>query len=136
MNQARSTLDSNARWGIHDLHARYVIALDSDDPEAVASCFTEDSTFETHDLVFRGPQGIKKMLRHAPKGLHLGGHAVVEPAEFGATARQQLVFIDANDHSQRLALYDDEVVETAHGWRFRRRVCQFLKTDGSLSQNP
>lgn len=131
-----STLTDTDRWGIQDLHARYVIALDSDDHDGVADLFLPEGTFETHDRTFQGPDGIRKMLRHAPMGLHLGGQAIVSPADFGATARQQLVFIDASDHSQRLALYDDEIERTSDGWMFRRRVCQFMVADGSLSQNP
>jgi hypothetical protein len=136
MTETTRVLDDQARWGIHDLQARYVIALDSDDAEAVAELFLEDGTMETHERVFRGPDGIRKMLRHAPKGLHLGGHSVVEATSFGASARQQLVFVDASDHSLRLALYDDEMVETEQGWRYRRRICQFLVRDGSLSPLP
>lgn len=129
-------LSDEERWGIHDLQARYVIALDSGDVEAVAAQFVDDAVFETHHHRFVGPDGIRKMLRHAPKGLHLGGHATVQAADFGAIGRQQLVFIDATDHTLRLALYDDEMVKIGDVWQFRRRLCQFMLADGSLNQNP
>lgn len=131
-----SALTPEDRWAISDLHAAYVIALDMNDVEGVAALFEPDGTFETHDRVFTGPDGIRKMLRHAPHGLHLGGHAVVQPADFGATARQQLVFIDASDHAQRLAIYDDEIVRLGGSWKFRRRICRFMVRDGGLSSQP
>jgi hypothetical protein len=135
-NPATPTLTDEDRWSIHDLHAAYVISLDLDDVEAVAALFLEDGTFETHHRVVVGAEGWRKMLRHAPKGMHLGGHAVVWPAEYGATARQQLVFVDTTDHSMRLAIYDDEIVRTDDGWRFRRRRCRFMGSDGALHENP
>lgn len=129
-------LTSEDRWGIEQLHAKYAITLDSGDHDGTAELFAPDGVFETHEREFAGPDGIRKMLRHAPMGLHLAGAAVVEPAEHGATARQQLVFYDASDHSIRLALYDDEIVRHDGQWRFRRRVCQFMTPDGTLSPNP
>ena len=55
-------------WGISDLHAAYVIALDLDDVEAVARLFVEDGTFETHDIVFVGPDGTLTFSSRAPAG--------------------------------------------------------------------
>ena len=129
-------LSDEDRWAISDLQSRYVIGLDSDDAEMVAAQFVTGGVFETHDREFVAPEGIHKMLRYAPKGLHLGGQSTVQSADFGATGRQQLVFIDATDHSLRLALYDDEMVREGELWKFRRRLCQFVVKDGSLSQHP
>lgn len=131
-----SSLTLEQRWEIQDLYARYALALDVQDVEAMVGLFVPEGVFETHGTVFRGHKGLRFMAKHAPQGLHLGGQHVVERAEFGATGRQQLLFVTGADHTVRLAIYDDEFVLSEAGWRFRRRHCRFITTAGALAESP
>ena len=50
-----------------------------------------------------------------------------------ATTVRNLLFVDRADGSQRQAVYDDELVRTAEGWRIARCRCRFHGPDGAWS---
>ena len=104
--------------------------------DTVVSLFTEDGEFRVFDRVFTGPSGLRKMLTHAAKGLHLGGRAIITPAGEGATVRQQLVFYPADRSQPRLTIYDDVVVQVDGRWIFRSRQVRFMDAEGHLQNRP
>ena len=131
-----AALSVEDRLGIEDLLSEYVLRLDVDDTEGMIALFTPDGEFRTYGTTFTGPDGLRRMLSGAPKGLHLAGRSVITPTGYGATVRSQLVFFPADRAPHRLAVYDDEVVPTAAGWRFRVRDCRFLNAAGQLGPKP
>ena len=76
------------------------------------------------------------MMAGAPGGLHLGGPPVIEMAD-GDHARtlRNLLFVDRVTGEQRNAVYEDELVREASGWRIARCRCRFIVADG-LSDRP
>ncbi len=121
---------------IADLLARYCLALDRDDADGWVALFTPDARYEVHGRSFDGHDGLRAMLGGAPGGLHLGGPPVVEMTgpDAARTARN-LLFVDRRSGESRRAVYEDDLVRTADGWRIARCRCRFLGADG-LSDRP
>jgi hypothetical protein len=131
---------------IRELLARYALTLDAGDIDQCVELFAADGEFLVYGRIFAGHDGIGKMFREAPRGLHLTGVAhidvgedVGEDVDFRtgdtATARSQVLFVRAGSLQLRPALYDDELVRDGGHWRFRRRRCRFITTHG-LSDSP
>jgi len=121
---------------IADLIARYCLTLDRDDVEAWVALFTSDATYEVYGRTFEGHDGLRRMLHAAPGGLHLGGPPVIEMLEDGrARTTRNLLFIERGGGTQRSAVYTDDLVRTADGWRIARVRCQFITAEG-LSDRP
>ena len=124
---------------IRELIANYALALDAGEIDECARLFTSDGEFLVYGRSFAGHDGIAKMFRDAPRGLHLTGVSRIDVHGDTATARSQVLFVRAGDLRLRPALYDDELVRIAGfqggQWRFRRRRCQFITSHG-LSESP
>jgi uncharacterized protein (TIGR02246 family) len=120
---------------IRELIASYALALDAGDIDGCAQLFTGDAEFLVYGRSFAGHDGIGKMFRDAPRGLHLTGLSRIDVHDDTATARSQVLFVRAGDLHLRPALYDDELVRDGGQWRFQRRRCQFITSHG-LSDSP
>ncbi|MGE0228293.1 MAG: nuclear transport factor 2 family protein [Dehalococcoidia bacterium] len=121
---------------ISDLIARYCLTLDRDDVEAWVALFTPDATYEVYGRTFEGHDGLRRMLHAAPGGLHLGGPPVIDMLDPGrARTTRNLLFIGRGGAPQRCAIYTDDLVRTAEGWRIGKTRCQFITAEG-LSDRP
>lgn len=121
---------------IANLLARYCLTLDHDDAEGWIALFTTDATYQVYGHTLRGHEGLRKMLKGAPSGLHLGGPPEIEIVDANsAKTRQNLLFIDRATGKSRGAVYDDELRRTPDGWRITSRRCRFHVADG-LSDRP
>jgi uncharacterized protein (TIGR02246 family) len=123
------------RDAIHDLLAAYALTLDADDIDGCLALFTDDAQFAVFGRTFCGRDGLRKMLSRAPRGIHLTGMLLAEIDGDTATARAQVLFVEAGTHELRPALYDDELTKVNGQWRFRRRRARFITADG-LGDNP
>jgi uncharacterized protein (TIGR02246 family) len=123
------------RTEIRELIARYALALDAGDVDQCVDLFAGDAEFLVYGRSFAGHDGIGKMFREAPRGLHLTGVSRIDVNGDTATARSQVLFVRAGSLQLRPALYDDDLVRDGGGWRFRRRRCRFITTYG-LSDSP
>lgn len=116
---------------ISDLLARYCLLLDVDDVDGWVELFLPDARYEVYGRSFEGHEGLRRMLRDAPAGLHLGGPPVIEMLDGDrARSRRNLRFVDRSDGSARSAVYTDELHRTANGWRIARTRCRFHVADG------
>ena len=120
---------------IRELLAGYALALDARDMDECVRLFAPDCEFLVYGRAFAGHDGIAKMFRDAPRGLHLTGVSRINVRGDTATARSQVLFVRAGDLHLRPALYDDELVRVGGQWRFRRRRCRFV-TSGGLADSP
>ena len=123
---------------IRGLIAECALALDAGDVDGCVRLFTADAEFLVYGRSFAEHDGIAKMFRDAPRGLHLTGVSRIDVRDNTATARSQVLFVRAGDLHLRPALYDDELVRdpTDSGrWRFRRRRCRFV-TSAGLADSP
>jgi 3-phenylpropionate/cinnamic acid dioxygenase small subunit len=116
---------------ITQLLARYCLTLDHDDLDGWVALFTADATYEVYGRTFEGHDGLRRLMADAPGGLHLGGPPVIRMLDDDhAETRQNLLFVDRADGVQRGAVYTDELVRTAEGWRIATRRCRFVVADG------
>ena len=120
---------------IRDLIACYALALDTDDIDRCVELFTDDSAFVVFGREFSGRDQIRAMFESAPRGLHLTGVSSVEVSGDAATARSQVLLVEAGTQHLRPALFDDELSRDGRRWRFRRRRCRFI-TSGGLDDRP
>ncbi len=121
---------------IRNLLAQYCLLLDLDDMDAWLQLFTDDAVYEVYGHQGVGHDGIRKLLTGAPGGLHLGGPPVIELDGDRATTLRNLLFADASTGEQRSAVYDDDLVRTADGWRIARCRCRFITPDGLADRPP
>jgi uncharacterized protein (TIGR02246 family) len=120
---------------IRELIAGYALALDAGDVDGCVQLFAADAEYLVYGRSFHGHDGIAKMFREAPRGLHLTGVSRIHVRGDTATARSQVLFVRAGDLHLRPALYDDELVRVDAWWRFRQRRCRFVTTAG-LADSP
>jgi hypothetical protein len=121
---------------ISQLYARYCLTLDQDDVEGWVSLFTSDASFEVYGRSWDGHEGLRKMGKGAPGGLHLGGPPVIE-MEGADRARitRNLLFVERVEGISRNAIYTDEVRRTPDGWKIAHCRCRFIVAEG-LSDRP
>lgn len=120
---------------IRDLLACYALALDTDDIDRCLDLFTDDGEFVVLGREFSGRGQIRAMFESAPRGLHLTGISCVEVSGDTATARSQVLLVEAGTMHLRPALFDDELSRDGRRWRFRRRRCRFI-TSAGLGDRP
>lgn len=120
---------------VRALITRYALALDTGDVDGCVQLFVPDAEFVVYGRTFAGRDAIGRMFRDAPRGLHLTGVSEIAVRGDSATVRSQVLFVRAGDQQLRPAVYHDELVRADGHWRFRRRDCQFVTSDG-LSDSP
>lgn len=120
---------------IRDLLGRYCLHLDLHEVDQWVALFTPEATYEVFGRTFTGHDEIRGIAQNAPRGLHLGGQPVIRVHGESATSRQNLLFVETATGIQRAAIYDDELLLTDRGWRFSRRRCRFLVSDG-IAERP
>ncbi|MGO9381705.1 MAG: nuclear transport factor 2 family protein [Mycobacterium sp.] len=120
---------------IREVIANYALALDAGEIDECVRLFTTDGEFLVYGRSFAGHDGIAKMFRDAPRGLHLTGVSRIDVHGDTATALSQVLFVRAGDLRLRPALYDDQLVRDGAQWLFQRRRCQFITSHG-LSDSP
>jgi uncharacterized protein (TIGR02246 family) len=111
---------------IQQLYARYNTAIDSGDAEGYTATFTPDGVFNTfsgHDALV----GFIKQWREQMKGAsrrHWNTNLVITPTAEGASGTVYLFLMDVSAKPpaiQATAKYEDQLVKTADGWRFKHR---------------
>jgi uncharacterized protein (TIGR02246 family) len=126
---------TNDEAAIRELIAGYALALDAGDIDGCLKLFTDDAEFLVYGRSFAGSDGIGKMFRDAPRGLHLTGVSRINVRDDTASARSQVLFVRAGDLHLRPALYDDELIRVDGHWLFQRRRCRFISSAG-LADSP
>ena len=121
---------------IRNLLARYCLYLDLDEFDAWADLFTPDGVFQVLGREFAGREGLRTMAAAAGSGLHLGGPPVIEVDGDRARTTRNLLFHDRKQGETRYAVYEDELVRTADGWRIQRCRCRFHGPDGLADRPP
>lgn len=137
------------RLAISDLIARYAVAIDDRDFDALDPLFTQDAQIDFS--TFNGPVGdlsqIKSFLRDSlaffTRSQHMMGLPLITVSGDTATARTSCsnpMVSTRSDGTTSVWLiglwYDDELVRTAAGWRFSRRKQTRSYTVTGLTDTP
>lgn len=124
-----STLTAEDRLEIQELYARYAQAYDLADgtPEAWAATFTAAG-------VMGNSRGRAQLIEHwkathaapnRPVTRHWTNHLVLTPTSDGARAKCYLTLFNFSATPPTMmfsGVYDDVLVKTAEGWKFKERV--------------
>jgi hypothetical protein len=118
---------------IQNLYYTYAYSIDAGQGDILASTFVEDGEF-THGY---GP-GQADTVRNTVKGLealkrvgsasgtrHFIANLVITPTTEGAKGSCYLLLYSARTTPPSFvetAIYDDTLVKTSHGWKFKKRV--------------
>ncbi len=125
--QAQNSLSADDYVEIHNLYAHYNLVLDAGDSEAWADTFTPDGRFNGFEgraaLVGFADQFHASNLntRHWNSNIH------ITPTADGAAGVAYLILWNVGTRPQSISVtgaYQDTLVRTSTGWRFKSRQVQ------------
>jgi hypothetical protein len=123
--QAADALSPQDHMEIQQLYARYNVLIDRGDAEGWASTFTPDGQFNQ----FVGRESLIKFVKgvHERTGgqrRHWNSNLIVAGDSRKAQGSVYLMWLDVGTKPATVfttAIYTDELVRTADGWRFSKR---------------
>ena len=137
---------------IQQLYAHYAYAYDSGALDDYTSMFTPDGEFViTGGQTFKGSTRLAQLARSGPTGAgspvknrltlsHFTTNVAIDSAPDGARGRAYLAVIEVRKGGERYVrssgLYEDALVKTADGWRFKSRVYTRLPDPDGVSTPP
>jgi ketosteroid isomerase-like protein len=127
--QSRSAALSTQDYvDIQQLYARYALAIDTGDAEGWANTFTPDGVFNNSS---RGRDALVTFVhdwREKRRGAslrHWNSNLVVTPSAEGANGSIYMLLLDISEKAPAATAsyrYEDALIKTAGGWRFKTRV--------------
>jgi hypothetical protein len=126
--QSKGSLTTQDYIDIQQLYARYNVAIDAANAEAYADTFTADGVFNT----FNGREALLGFARGytGTNRRHWNTNLVITPSPEGAKGSVYLFLLDVSTKPPSIGTaiqYDDTLVKTPQGWRFKKRI---TKLDG------
>jgi hypothetical protein len=110
------------------LYARYNLAIDTGDGEGWAATFTPDGVFNNtnkgHDALVQFIKDWREK-RDGANRRHLNSNMVLTPTPEGAKGAIYLLLLNVGVRPATIAttgIYEDVLVRTAQGWRFKSRI--------------
>jgi len=134
--QHKSSMTADDYIEIQQLYARYNHAIDTGDAEGYAATFVPDGVFNTftgHDALV----GFIHRWRDSMNGgdrRHWNTNLLITPTAEGANGSVYLLLVDVSVRPPAIAaaaMYDDQLVKTPQGWRFKKRA---TKAEGPAAQ--
>jgi 3-phenylpropionate/cinnamic acid dioxygenase small subunit len=135
-NSKKFTADDYVQ--IEQLYTNYALAMDMSEGERLAALFVEDGEFTNGRAAGRAAEtrkpstGREELRRAGQVGTRLGlyfrhftTNIVITPTAEGAKGSCYLLLFNAKTAPATLtetAIYDDTLVKTAQGWKFKKRV--------------
>jgi hypothetical protein len=129
------TLSTDDYIAVQQLYARFNTALDTGQAQQFADTWTDDGEFiggrgpgRGSDVrtPIKGRAELVAMGQRAGVGTrHFVANLVVTPTVDGARASCYLVLLNARNSPPSItetAIYEDTLVRTAQGWKFRKRI--------------
>jgi len=123
-SNAAGTLTTQDLLDIQQVYSRYYQTIDAGDSEGWADTFTPDGVFNTNtrgrDALIESNRrgGTKRPLRHWHSNL------TITPTPEGAKGSVYVLQIDITSKPPSISTYsryDDTLVKTSKGWRFKTR---------------
>jgi uncharacterized protein (TIGR02246 family) len=110
---------------IRRLLAEYCFAIDNRDAEYWASLFTDDGVFDSNTLEsLVGHKALRDFVNSVvPDGRHhfSTNEIIVVDGDVATVRAYAMVTMDSPPVLSSVGTYEDDLVRTASGWRFRRR---------------
>lgn len=110
---------------IQELYYKYSYAVDHGDAAGRIATFTPDGTFATARYSNHQPKGVdilyKRTKERGNRGdRHIMTNIITTATAYGAEGHCYALLLD-NEHRIMTGIYDDKLVKTAEGWRFKTR---------------
>jgi hypothetical protein len=137
---------------IQQLYSHYAYAYDSGTIDEYTNMFTPDAEFIiTGGQTFKGPTRLAQLVRSGPTGAgspvknrltlnHFTTNVAIDPMPLGAKGRAYLAVIEVRKGGDRFVrssgLYEDVLVKTDNGWRFKSRVYTRLPDPDGVATPP
>ena len=121
---AAGALTADDHIEIQQLYSRYYQTIDAGESEAWADTFTPDGSFNT---TVQGREALIASNRRGGRNRrmrHLHSNLTITPSGNGANGSVYVVQIDITATPPTVATYsryDDTLVQTSQGWRFKTR---------------
>jgi hypothetical protein len=121
---AAGTLTPQDYAEIQQLYSRYYHTIDAGNPEGWADTFTADGVFNGNT---RGREALMGMIRRGGTNKplrHWHSNLTIEPSPDGAKGSVYVLQIDITTKPPSISTYsryDDQLVKTPQGWRFKVR---------------
>ena len=117
-----SSLTADDYVEIQQLYTRYNYAIDDGEVEAYVAFYTSDGSFND----FSGHDGLRTFMNGRTGGTrrHWNTNLVIKPTPEGASGAVYLMFLDVGVQPPAVTgagRYEDTLVKTAEGWRFKTR---------------
>jgi hypothetical protein len=123
----KSSLTADDYLEIQQLYARYNMSIDAGDGEAYAATFTPDGVFNK----ITGHDGLAAFVRNWHDNMkganmrHWNTNLAIMGTPEGASGAVYLLLVDVSVRPPAIsaaAKYEDQLVKTSAGWRFKTRV--------------
>jgi hypothetical protein len=128
MRTAKTSVTTQDYVEIQQLYARYATLIDAGDAEGWANTFTPDGVFNNssrgHDALVQFVHDWRDK-RNGAARRHWNSNLVVTPTEQGAAGSIYLLLLDISTRPPvpvSSSVYEDALVKTPQGWRFKSRV--------------
>ena len=125
---AKGTLTPADYAEIQQLYARYNHAIDKGDAEAWAGTFTPDGVFNNtnrgHDALVQFVNDWRDK-RNGTSRRHWNSNLMITPTAEGASGSVYLILLDIGVRppvAMTTGIYEDTLLKTPQGWRFKTRV--------------
>jgi hypothetical protein len=118
----RGSLTAQDYTEIQMLYAQYNHSIDSGDVEGYVALFTPDGSFNNNS----GHEGLRTFMKNRNGGTrrHWNTNLLITPTPEGAKGAVYLMFVDVGMKPPAITSagrYEDSLVKTAQGWRFKQR---------------
>ena len=132
---AAGTLTTQDYIDIEQNYAKYYHTIDAGDPEGWADTFTDDGNFNGTI----GRVALMESRRRAgpAKTRHVVSNLVITPTAVGANGSLYVFIVDPQEVPVKInsySRYDDTLVKTSKGWRFKTKMRSSDTTIGSRTQ--
>ena len=128
LHAAKTALTTQDYVEIQQLYARYVMTIDSGDAEGWANTFIPEGVFNNNT---RGHAALVQFVhdwrdkRNGADRRHWNSNLLITPSEEGAAGAIYLLLMDTGVKppvAVSSSVYEDALVKTPQGWRFKTRV--------------
>ena len=131
---AGTALSTQDYIDIEQNYARYYQTMDAGDLEAWADTFTDDGNF--NGAIGRAALIESRRRLDPSKSRHLVSNLVITPTPEGAKGSLYVFVVDRREAPLKInsySRYDDTLVKTAKGWRFKTKL---RSSDSTLPPKP
>ena len=121
----QGTLSAADYADIQQVYARYNQSVDGGNAQMMATVFTADGEFVSGARTMKGRGLAQGPVKERPQARHMATSIVIAPSPEGARGSSYVMLVNLQATPPVImggGVYEDVLVKTAEGWRFKRRT--------------